>query len=120
MNPSFERRVRELRARVLVRSWEYRQRGHARGVWFRLRRVLADASAAFVIPSDEAQKLTAEGLRAEPVGHELEPPKLIFFAPAERVAEIASARSVPVRLSGELLEAECVALTPFETTAPRS
>lgn len=117
MTPALERRVRQLRARVLVRSWEYRQRRHARGVWFRLRRVLADASAAFVIPLDEARKLIAEGHRAHPVGHELEPPKLIVFAQADRLAQIASARSVPVRLSGELLEAECLALTPFEPTA---
>jgi hypothetical protein len=117
MRPVLERRVRQLHARVLVRSWEYRQRRHARGVWFRLRRVLADASAAFVIPLDEARKLIAEGHRDEPVGHELEPPKLIVFAQADRLAQIASARSMPVRLSGELLEAECLALTPFEPTA---
>ena len=117
MNASTERRLGQLRARVLVRAWDYRQRRHARGMWFRLRRVLADASAAFVIPSDEGRKLMAEGHRAEPVGHELEPPKLIVFAQADRVAQIASARSVPVRLSGELLEAECLALTPFEPTS---
>lgn len=116
MNPSLERRVRQLRSRVLVRSWDYRQRRHARGVWFRLRRVLADASAAHIIPCDEARKLIAEGHRAEPVGDEIEPPKVIVFAQAERVAQITSARSVPVRLSGELLTAECLALTPFETT----
>jgi len=41
MNPTFERRNRKQRARVLARSLDYRQRRHARGVWFRLRRVLA-------------------------------------------------------------------------------
>lgn len=117
MNSSLEARVRQLRSRVVIRSWVYRQRHHARGVWFRLRRVLADTSAAYVLPSDEARKLIAEGCRAEPVGDELEPPKLIVFAPAERVAQIPSARPVPVRLSGELLEAECLALTRFETGA---
>jgi hypothetical protein len=116
MTPSLERRVAELRARMLVRSWEYRQRHHARGVWFRLRRVLADASAAFVIPPDEAAKLVAEGYRVEPVGQALEPPKSIVFAPADRVARIASARAVPVRLGRELLEAEHLVLTPFEPT----
>jgi hypothetical protein len=116
MSPSRDRRLRELRARVLVRSWDYRQRRHARGVWFRLRRVLTDAASAFTIPRDEAHILMAEGRRPEPVGDELEPPKLIVFAPAGRVAQIASARPVPVRLSREFLEAECVVLTPFETT----
>ena len=117
MNPSLDRRVRQLRSRVLVRSWEYRQRRHARGVWFRLRRVLTDASAAYVIPADEARRLIAEGYRAEPVGAELEPPKLIIFVPAERLAQIASARAVPVRLNGECLLTECLALTPFDTIA---
>lgn len=116
MNPSLDRRVRQLRSRIVVRLWDYRQRRHARGVWFRLRRVLADASAAYVIPCDEARKLIEEGHRAEPVGGEIEPPKLIVFVHAARLAQIASARPVPVRLSGELLTAECLALTPFETT----
>ena len=119
MTRSLDRRVSELRARVLVRSWAYRQRHHARGVWCRLRRVLADASAAFAVPTDEVAKLVAEGLRVEPVGRELEPPKAIVFAPAERVAQIASARSVPVRLGPELLEAEGLVLTRFETTSGR-
>ena len=43
MTLSLEQRARQFRSRVLVRSWEYRQRHHARGVWFRFRRVLADA-----------------------------------------------------------------------------
>ena len=115
MNPSLERRVNQLRSRVLVRSWDYRQRRHARGVWFRLRRLLADASAAYAISSDEAGRLIAEGYRAEPVGAEIEPPKLIVFVPAERLAQIASARPVPVRLGGEWLSTDCLALTPFHT-----
>ena len=114
MNPSLERRVRQLRSRVLVRSWEYRQRRHARGVWFRLRSLLVDASAAYVIPMEEGRKLIAEGHSAEPVGGELEPPRLIVFVPASRVGQIASAQAVPVRLGRELLAAECLALTPFE------
>ena len=117
MNPSLERRLRQLRSRVLVRSWDYRQRRHARGVWFRLRRVLADASEAHSIPRDEALKLIAEGYPAEPVGLELEPPKLIVFAPTARIARIALARPQPVRLSAELFAAECLALVPFETRA---
>jgi hypothetical protein len=118
MNPALDRRIRERRARVLVRSWDYRQRRHARGMWFRLRRVLADANAAFAISREDATRLMEEGCRAEPVGDELEPPKLIVFTRAERVAQIATARAVPVRLGPELLEAECLALTPFETTRP--
>ena len=100
-----------------MRLFDYTQRHHTRGVWFRLRRVLADASMAFVIPEDEARTLIAEGHRAEPVGQELEPPKLIVMASSARIARIASAQPVPMRLGGELLAATCLALTPFETTA---
>jgi hypothetical protein len=114
---SLERRLRELRSRVLVRSWNYRQRHHARGVWFRLRRVLSEASEAYAITREEAEELVSQGHRAEPVGQELEPPKLIVFAPAPRVARIASARPVPLRLGAEMLAAECLALVPFETEA---
>jgi len=117
MSPTYERRIREQHARMLVRSLDYRQRRHAGGVWFRLRRVLADASAAFVIPEDEALRLIAEGHCAEPAGQELEPPKLIVRASSSRIKQIASARPVPMRLDGELLAATCLALTPFETSA---
>jgi hypothetical protein len=101
---------------VLIRALDYRQRHHAQGVWFRLRRVLAHASAAYVITEDDAQQLVAEGCRVEPVGGELEPRKLIVIASSERIGLIASARPVPLRLGGELLAATCLALAPFETT----
>jgi hypothetical protein len=114
MRPTLERRLREQRARVLTRSFDYRQRHHARGVWFRLRRVLADASAAYVVPEDEAQRLVAEGCRAEPVGRELQPPKVIVRASAARVAQIVSAQQVPVRLGGTLLAAPGLVITPFD------
>lgn len=113
MNPVLERRLRQLRSRVLVRASQYRQRRSAHGVWFRLRRVLAEAAAAYVVAADDANQLVAEGYRAEPVGDELEPPKVIVFAAATRVARIANARPVPVRLNSELLRAEALALVPF-------
>jgi hypothetical protein len=109
-----ERRLREMRSRVLVRAFDHRQRRHARGVWFRIRRVLAFASEAFALPAEEAERLIAEGRRPEPVGRELEPPRVILFVPAERVARIASARPLAVRLSAEVLQAESLALVPFE------
>jgi hypothetical protein len=118
MRPTFERRLREQRARVLARSFDYRQRHHAGGVWFRLRRVLADASAAYVVPEDEAQRLVAEGCRVEPVGRELQPPKVILRASASRVEQIVSARQVPVRLGGPLLAAPCLVMTPFDRVEP--
>jgi len=114
VNPTLERRVREQRARLLVRSLDYSQRRHARGVWFRLRRLLADAGAAYIIPEDEARTLVAEGHREEPVGLELDPPKLIVMASSARIAQITSAQPVPIRLGGDLLAARTLALTPFE------
>jgi hypothetical protein len=98
---------------VLVRAFEFRQRRHANGVWFRLRRLLASASEAYAVSCDEADRLIAEGRRPEPVGRELAPPRLVFVVPASRAAGIPSARPLAVRLSAELLSAECLVLVPF-------
>ena len=108
-----ERRLRELRSRVLVRAFDYRQRRHARGVWFRLRRALALAEAAYALPRQEAERLLAEGHYCDPVGQELQPPRIVLVVPGERVASIDSACPLAVRLSVELLSAECLALVPF-------
>ncbi len=105
MTRALERRVRQVRSRVAVRAWAYRQRHHAKGVWMRLRRVLTDARSAYVIPGSEAERLLAEGFRPEAVGLELEPPKVVLFVPAARAARIAGAREIPVRLEAALLEA---------------
>jgi hypothetical protein len=102
-----------------VRSWEYQQRHHACGVWFRLRRILADASAVYAVTREDAAALLAEGYKAEPVGEELEPHKLIVFAPAARVERLTSAKALAVRLSAELLAAEGLALVPFPHRAIR-
>jgi hypothetical protein len=110
---ALERRLRRHRSRLAIRAWEYRQRHCARGVWFRLRRVLADAARAFVITDDAARSLLAEGHAPEPVGAELEPAKTILFVPAERIARVAGAREVPVSLHAEVLEARCLALVRF-------
>jgi hypothetical protein len=44
----------------------------------------------------------------------MEPPKLILFVPADRIARLGTARKVPVRLDAQLLGAECLALTAFD------
>jgi len=114
---SLEQRLRQFRSRVLARSWDYRQRHSARGVWFRLRRVLTDASEVYSVTREDAAELLAAGYRTEPVGQQLEPPKLIVFAPAARLVRLASARALTVRLSAELLAAECLVLVPFADRA---
>jgi hypothetical protein len=108
-----ERRLRELRSRVLLRAFDYRQRRHARGAWFRFRRTLAFASEAYAVPRDEADRLVAEGYLPEPVGRELEPPRVVLFVAPERAARIAAAEPLEMRLSAELLAAECLVLVPF-------
>ncbi len=113
MSEALERRARQMRSRLLRRAWDYRQRQHAAGVWFRLRRVLADAEAAYVIPETEARRLLDEGHVAERVGAELEPPKTLLFVSPERLARIDGARELPVRLDRELLAARHVALVRF-------
>ena len=107
-------RARRIRSRLTVRSWEYRQRDHAKGAWFRLRRVLADAERAFVVSRDDAAVLTDRGIRPEPPGLELHPPRALYFAPREVLAQLPSAREIPVRLGAELLGADHVALLRFE------
>lgn len=107
-------RLRQLRFRLHQRSVAYRQRHHAGGVWFRLRRLLAAAESAHVVDGADAEQLIAEGYRAEAVGSELSPPKTLLFVPPERVARIASRQRIPVRLGVEFLSASFVALSPFE------
>lgn len=115
MSAVLERRVRQYRSRRLIQAWDYRQRHHARGAWFRLRRLLAGASQALVISPEDAAQLRAEGLMAEPVGNEFEPPTVIVCVPKSRVAGLGSAREVPVALTADLLNARCVALVRFDT-----
>jgi hypothetical protein len=111
-------RVREMRARVLARTFEYRQRRHARGAWFRLRRALALAREVYAVPRGQGERLVSEGYPADPVGAELAPPKLIVRVPADRIATLKSARPMAVRLDADLLAAECLALVPFEDARP--
>jgi len=115
MSAVLERRARQYRSRRLIQAWDYRQRHHARGAWFRLRHLLAGASRAFVIAPEAAAQLRAEGLMTEPVGTEFEPPKVIIRTSRNRVAGLASAREVPVALTAELLSARFVALVPFDS-----
>jgi hypothetical protein len=93
-----------------VRRWEYRQRNHSKGVWVRLRRTLAEAARAWTIPESVAEQLLAEGHVPEPVGAELEPPKLLFFLPSSRIDTIPERRPLRLRLDAELLGARRIIL----------
>lgn len=113
MREALDRRLNEVRSRLAVRSWEYRQRHLSHGVWFRVRHVLAYASKTYVIPESEVAQLLAEGYEPEPVGRELEPEKVLIFLPAERAEHIPGAREIEVRLTAPFLEARAVALVRF-------
>jgi hypothetical protein len=117
MTAILERRLRQHRARVLIRDFEHRQRHHARGVWFRLRRLLAFARDAYAISREDADRLIAEGYQPEPEGEELSPRKVILRVPAARAAALASARALAVRLNAELLATEYLMLVPFDGDA---
>jgi hypothetical protein len=108
-----------MRSRVVVRAWHYRQLRHADGVWYRLRRALADASEAWAISPQDARQLAAEGCPIEPVGEDLAPPKQILRVSSGRVKMAPSARRIPLRLGAELLAAEALALVPFGPAATR-
>lgn len=109
-----QRRVRQARSRAAIRAWEYRQRHHAEGVWFRIRRLLAEASSAWEIPEAVCSRLLAEGFEPQRAGREIEPPKEIFFVPEDRLSEIPDRRPLPLRLGPEFLAARHIALVRFE------
>ncbi len=109
-----ERRARRVRARGAVRQWEYRQRRHAKGVWVRLARLLADASHVWEIDEAVASELIAEGCQVEPVGLKLEPAKTLVVVPATHPDPSgAGARPIPVNLGAEFLASRYVALRRF-------
>ena len=108
-----EARARRARGRRALQAWEYRQRDHAKGVWPRLRRLLADAERAFEIPVETALGLVAAGVVPEAAGEALQPPKRILFVEAGDVASLAGAREIPVGLGPDFLAARAVALVRF-------
>jgi hypothetical protein len=113
-------RARAIRARAAIRGWEYRQRHHAKGAWFRLRRLLAGAASAWSISEAEARGLMAEGYGADPAGALFEPPKVVLLLPEERVSALASRRRLDLRFGADLLAARWLALIPFEAPAVRT
>jgi hypothetical protein len=105
-----------VRTRAVIRRWHHRQRNLASGVWFRLRRSLASARAAYVIPDDEARGLIDDGYAVEPCGRELAPEKTLVFVDERRLSAIAARREIAVNLGPEFLAARSIALVPFDGT----
>jgi hypothetical protein len=111
-----EARARAVRARAQVRRWQYRQRGYAAGVWFKLRRVLTEAREAYEISAADAETLLVEGYAAEPCGRELSPEKLLIFVPPARLERVTHKRRLEVGLGAAFLAAQAVGLVRFEAT----
>ena len=112
-------RAQAVRTRAAVRHWRYRQRDLAAGVWFRLRRVLADARVACVISEDAARRLVSEGYTPQACGLQMTPEKTILFVDEQRLADLET-RRIPVGLGPEFLAARAVALIPFDASRPRT
>src|SRR5438132_13503289 len=108
-------RAAAVRTRAAIRRWKYRQRGLAAGIWFRIRRVLADAREAYIISGDDAKRLIAEGYTPESCGAHLAPEKTLVFVDPARLSRIDSRRRIPVRLGPDFLLAPAVALIPFDS-----
>ena len=106
-------RVKAVRARALVRRWEYRQRNLAHGAWGRFRAALAHAREAYAIDEATAAALLAEGWQGDDRGGGLEPPRVLVWISEERAAALAGARPIELRMGAELLAARWLALVPF-------
>ena len=112
-------RARAVRTRAEIRAWRYRQRNLAAGVWFRLRRVLADAKAAYVISDEDASRLLAEGYEEVACGRECAPAKAILFVDDRRLDRAESRCPIRVDLGPAFLAASAIALVKFDTTDVR-
>lgn len=116
-----------MQSRLAVRAWEYRQRHHARGVWDRLRRLLADSEQVLVVPPEVVNDLLDHGFAPHPLGRELHPPRTFIVLEASDQA-LLNGRGRPIAPSsggslggspgGELLAAQAVVLVRFPVRTP--
>lgn len=112
-HPRHVERIRKMKQRLAVRAWEYRQRHSSKGVWDRLRAVLAVSERAYAIDDATARQLAAGGCSPHPVGAELEPARTYFVLSAEEATTLPASREIALRLDAELLAEERVALVLF-------
>ena len=117
MSDILHRRERAIREAVLIRAWKYRQRNHAGGAWYRLRRTLVDAAEVWVLDESGAELLERAGSKALAVGSELIPAKSMYVITRAQLEAIPNRRPIAVRLSAELLAARYLALVPHDPAA---
>lgn len=114
MSAALHERTARVRARVAVRRWELRQQSHAKGVWYRLRRLLAGSARVFSVSDADMQVLLARHAEPHPAGLELHPERIIVAVTLEESSALPSAREHRVALSAELLAARNWVIVPFE------
>jgi hypothetical protein len=68
----------------------------------------------YAVDEATAAVLIGEGYQADDRGLGLAPPRTLVWVTADRVAGIAGARAIALRLDAELLAARWLALVPFE------
>ncbi len=114
MTQRLHEKVRQIKEREAIRAWEFRQRHHSNGLWFRLREALVYAESAWAIGPEDAAALTQRGAFPLAVGKEFHPPKSIFIVSSAELLTLPSRVALPMRLGPELLGAEHLALLPFK------
>jgi hypothetical protein len=107
------RRVKEIRARVRVQRWRYRQRDLASGAWDRFREALAMARVAYAIDEVQYAALVAEGLPTDDRGRSLMPERRIVWLSADRARALGAPR-IDLHLNAAMLACTYLALVPFE------
>lgn len=110
---SLEERAKRFRERQQVRAWEYRQLAGTKGVWYRLRRMLARAQRAYAVDDATMNDLIALGLRLEPVGGELAPSRRYVFVGDEGVLD-GRCTPLEVRLDAAMLASPNVVFVAFD------
>lgn len=116
-HPRHVERIRKMKQRQAVRAWEYRQRRASKGVWDRLRAVLARSERAYALDEDAKAALRSLGVRPHPVGGELQPVREYYVLPATEGRRVASLPELQVGLGAAFLDAPRVALVYFEGLA---
>lgn len=117
-HPRHVERLRKMKQRLAVRAWEYRQRATSKGVWDRLRALLALSERALALDADAAEALVRAGARPHPVGAALEPPRQYFVLRPADASLVSGGREIPVRLDSGFLDEPRVALVLFEGIEP--
>jgi hypothetical protein len=120
MTDALHKRASRVRAQVIVQRWELRQQSHAKGVWFRLRRLLAGSDKVFSISDADMEALLTQERLPHPVGLELHPQRIIVAVTPEELSSLPSAREHRVALCAELLAARNWVVVPFDApVAPK-